>query len=187
MNTFTQLGDLRNVRLTGKRIVLAAVELADAPLIFESFTPEVTRYLVPVAPSKLAETESFLIHAQEVMSTGTDYICTVKDRKSGEFLGCSGIHGKAEHAPPELGIWLKTAVHGRGYGQETIRLLCDWLFAATGSREVLYPVDRANLPSRHIPEKLGGVLVDERTDYKQNGEPMDVVVYRIDREVYLAA
>ncbi|MDZ4875470.1 MAG: hypothetical protein CLLPBCKN_004866 [Chroococcidiopsis cubana SAG 39.79] len=67
---------------------------------------------------------------------------------------------------PEFGIWLKTA-HGRKYGLEAIRGIKNWAEQNLDYEYFLYPVNRANIASRKIPETLGGKVVREYEHKRQ--------------------
>ena len=42
-----------------------------------------------------------------------------------------------------------------------------------------YPVDRRNIPSRRIPESLGGVVKEEYEKENRSGKILDLVCYHI--------
>ena len=44
---------------------------------------------------------------------------------------------------------------------------------------LIYPVDRANIPSRKIPESLGGIIFEEKKTKTMSGGVLDEVVYKI--------
>jgi RimJ/RimL family protein N-acetyltransferase len=97
----------------------------------------------------------------------------------GEFLGCCGLLPKETPRTPEVGIWIKKGAQGRKYGREAVETLAAWAKASLDLEYLVYPVDKANAPSRKIPEALGGVLLHEMQVCKPNGETLDLVVYKI--------
>jgi len=106
-------------------------------------------------------------------------VCVVLKRNTEEFLGCCGLHGKGKPTTPELGVWLKTAAHSRGYGKEAVTALKHWTDAHIRCDYLIYPADRANTPSRRIPESLGGQVVREETAPTLAGGTLDLLVYHI--------
>jgi len=97
----------------------------------------------------------------------------------GEFLGCCGLHGREKWTTPELGIWLKKTAHGNRFGQSAIGLLVTWASENLNIDYFIYPVDRENVPSRKIPELLGGTIFKEVKVKTHSGAILDEVIYKI--------
>jgi [ribosomal protein S5]-alanine N-acetyltransferase len=93
-------------------------------------------------------------------------------------LGCTGIH-EIHSKNPELGIWLKKSVQGQGYGLETMTALKRWADENLDYEYLIYGVDQANIPSRRIPEKLGGRIVNKYNKTNLSGRVLHLVEYRI--------
>lgn len=176
---------LSNLCINGNRLTLRSIEDAYAAEIFEEFTDEITRYMNPSPPKNIAETQAFISKTAEGMREGEDLVCVILKKHSEEFLGCCGFHGRCAPSAPELGIWLKKRARGNGYGREAIASLVGWAVQHVDFEYLTYPVDRANLPSRKIPESLGGSVFKEEKVRKMNGEFLDEVIYRIPRSVLL--
>jgi RimJ/RimL family protein N-acetyltransferase len=100
------------------------------------------------------------------MATGTDLHFVIRLRSSGEFLGLAGLHG-IDHAAPELGVWIKQAVHGHGYGREAVTTVIAWASSRFDIDHFVWPVAEANFPSRRLAEALDGTIVGSasRTKY----------------------
>jgi [ribosomal protein S5]-alanine N-acetyltransferase len=173
--------DLLDVSLESERVRLQSISDAYAPEIFREFTEEITRYMYPAPPARIEETLAFIARVREGMQAGSDLGCAIRARESEEFLGCCGLHGKAAQRAPELGIWLKKGAHGHGFGREAIARLARWAWEQVDFDYLVYPVDRANVPSRRIPEFLGGTIFKEGLVPRMNGGSLDEVVYRIPR------
>src|ERR1700744_2330157 len=60
---------------------------------------------------------------------------------------------------PELGIWLKEAAHGQGWGTEAIKAVAEWATKNLAKESFLHTVAVENLASRRIAEKLNGEIV----------------------------
>jgi [ribosomal protein S5]-alanine N-acetyltransferase len=95
-------------------------------------------------------------------------------------LGCAGLHGMLKKNL-EFGIWLKKTAHGYKYGREAITGIKKWAEQNLDYECFLYPVDRANIASRKIPETLGGKVVREYEHKKINGNVLYLLEYRIDK------
>ena len=171
--------DLDAVEILSDRLMLRPVTLAYLDIIFAEFTPEITRYLIARSPQEISETKRFVTEATEKRRAGRDLSLVILARSTAEFLGICGIHGRKNPREPELGIWLKKSAHGHTFGREAIAALCDWAERAFIVDAFLYPVDRANIPSRKIPEAMGGAIVGEERCKTMSGGELDTVVYRI--------
>ena len=183
MQTFNFKGqspvDLTSLRIEGERIILLSITESCSPEIFKEFTPEITRYMFPRPAEKIEETLSFISGSLEGMLSGRDLVLVIKKKESGEFLGCCGLHGKGNPRTPELGIWLKKDAHGKKYGREAIRILTLWAVENIDFDYIMYPVDKANIASRKIPESLGGIIFEEKRVRTMSGGFLDEVVYKI--------
>ena len=67
----------------------------------------------------------------------------------------------------EPGIWLKKDAHGKRYGREAIRIVSNRAVDNLDFDYLVYPVDRDNIPSRKIPESMGGLVFEEKKVKKQ--------------------
>jgi RimJ/RimL family protein N-acetyltransferase len=93
------------------------------------------------------------------------------------FLGAAGLHDIGNEEP-EIGIWLKEAAHGLGYGREAIAAMVAWASTNVGATSVIYPVVEINHPSRRLAESLSGVIAGHRV-LKKAKASFNEVVYRI--------
>jgi RimJ/RimL family protein N-acetyltransferase len=59
----------------------------------------------------------------------------------------------------EVGIGLRQAIRGKGYGREALALLTRWLFEHAGAERVEAPTDPANVAMRTVFERVGWELV----------------------------
>ncbi len=85
----------------------------------------------------------------------------------------AGLKGIASDSP-ELGVWLKEAAHGQGYGREVVRAVAEWASGSLGATGFVYPVAVQNIASRPIAESLNGQIVGTRSTPKY-----DSLVYMI--------
>ena len=146
--------------------------------VFENFTENITTYMVPAPAKEIAETrrvvETFIRQRRE----GTDLVFAILNRESGEFYGLCGLH-HMDAKTPELGIWTKAGAHGNHVGRRAIWTLYAWGKKHLSYDYIKYPVDRKNVPSRKIPESLGGAVEDEYKVPNMAGAMLDIVEYRL--------
>ena len=169
----------REVEITSVRIRLRPISEQYAEDIFRHFTAEVTRYMYPKPPDRIEETRQFIGHSLAGMQREDTLQFVIIDARSGEFLGCCGLDGRDQPRTPELGIWLKMDAHGHGYGREAIAALKQWADRHLQYDYLTYPVDRANIASRKIPEGLGGQIFREEKYRTKDGRILDLVDYKI--------
>jgi RimJ/RimL family protein N-acetyltransferase len=91
----------------------------------------------------------------------------------------AGLHGIGG-AEPEIGIWIKEAAHGAGYGREAVATTIAWACRWVGATAFTYPVAVENLPSRRLAESIGGKITGTGKLRKPSGVVLDQVVYRIE-------
>jgi RimJ/RimL family protein N-acetyltransferase len=171
------------VEITAERVRLLPISEDYAREIFKNFTPEVTHFMVPQPARCIDETLAFISNARQGMEWGENLQFVIVDKESGEFLGCCGLHGHGCPTTPELGIWLKEVAHGRRYGREAITAVKRWVDEHLRYSYLTYPVDRENIPSRKIPESLGGEIHEESLCPTRDGRFLDIVIYRIYADV----
>ncbi len=171
--------DFRGVVINAERVRLQAINRTFTEEIYQNFTPEITEYMMPAAPAEQADTETFVESALLAMDRRDDVHLIICLHDGGEFLGVCGLYSRGRPTEPELGIWLKKAAHGHGYGLEAITALKKWAESQFEYERLLFPVDRRNTPSRRIPEKLGGRIIAEKKMTPMSGTELDLVIFGI--------
>lgn len=163
----------RTTEITSDRLSIKPFAALDADETFRCITPTLTRYLsFDPAPSKDVFNAIWQTWLPKI-DAGVDFAFAIRQRASGSFVGLAGLH-RTNDAEPELGIWVRETEHGRGYGREAVQAVAAWAVQTFGPAAFIYPVAKANTPSRRLAESLGGSVVGERTASKY-----DSVVYRI--------
>ncbi len=170
---------LERVVIESERLRIEPVSARFTKEIFTEFTREIAVYMMPKPAEKISETEAFVRLCQERLHEGRDLTMVILDKKSGEFLGCCGLHEREDVVHPELGIWVKKSAHGHHYGREAVTAVVKWAEENLRWEYLIYPVDRRNIASRKIPESLGGVVFKEKMEQTAWGGMLDEVVYMI--------
>jgi RimJ/RimL family protein N-acetyltransferase len=170
--------DLAQLTLDSDRVRLEPLALHHRDAVFQEFTGAIARYMYPKPCSSLAEAEQGISRALQQRQRQTDLHLVIADRTSREFLGMVGLH-RIDTETPEFGIWLKQSAQGFGFGREAIHRFKHWVDDALDYRFIAYSVDQDNLPSRKIPESLGGHIVREFQLMSQSGNLLHLLEYRI--------
>ena len=170
--------DLTKEVIITPRLKLVSLSEKYAQVISDNFTDEITRYMVSAASKKVEDTLEYIQKQLPKMKRGEDFHVVILDKKTEEFLGGGGAHD-LQTAMPQLGIWIKKAAHGHGYGKEAVTALRQWLDENISYTYIKYPVDKRNIPSRKIAESLGGIIEDEYKKTNMSGNVLDEVEYRM--------
>lgn len=163
-----------------ERMRMVSISESFAEDIFREFTADITLFMFPVPPDCIEDTMAFIHSCKENIALGCEVVLVAVDRVQGDFLGCVGLHGRDDSRKPELGLWFKKSVHGLGLGREAIGALINWAEHTLVLDAFRYPVDRANIPSRKIPESLGGIIVSEGyTETMAPDRMLDEILFEI--------
>lgn len=167
-------------RIETERLYLRAVSYRDVVLIKREFDFDLTLYMTPAPAKTLREEFRVVRDMRRMRKKGTDYIYAVTRKDTGEFLGLCGFHGLKE-AMPSFGIWIKRSAHGHGYGKEAVYGVAAEA-KRLGFREVFYPVDRRNIPSKRIPLSMGGAVRNYEESRSDTGRKLEIEFYAVDLE-----
>ncbi|WP_435234839.1 GNAT family N-acetyltransferase [Psychromonas sp. PT13] len=176
--------DFSSLIISCERITLCAINADFAEEIFAEFNADITRYMVPKPAVNITDTLAFIDGSLNGMKQGHEIVLAIIKSDNNEFLGCCGLHGRGEL---ELGIWLKKGAHGNKYGLEAIKGLSIWLIDHIEFDFLIYPVDKANIASRKIPESLGGEVYNTVQKTSQSAIVLDEVIYKITHANLVAA
>jgi RimJ/RimL family protein N-acetyltransferase len=138
--------------------------MADAEDVFGCISPATARFMRWEPPKSLKEYKA-LREARLKANEQSVYSFVIRRNDTMECLGIAGVDG-ADQPTPELGIWLKEAAYGRGYGTEAVSAVAEWAKKTLAKDKFLYPVAIENVASRRIAEKLNGKIIGTRSNPK---------------------
>ncbi len=167
-----------NITIETDNLLIRSITMDYKEHIYREFTTEIATYLYPKPPEKIEHTVRFIESSMKENQAGSNFQAVVLRKETEEFLGCAAIHN-IHTTSPELGIWLKKASHGKGYGREAVTALKEWADKNLDYEHLLYPVTRENYPSRSIPESLGGKIVKEYEETNMSGNVLHILEYWI--------
>jgi lysophospholipase L1-like esterase/RimJ/RimL family protein N-acetyltransferase len=160
------------------KLKLIPIDESYTNVIFREFNDKVCKYMYPKPAENLLETKNFIDSSIKKYIDGTDIVFVIILIETNEFIGCVGLH-HINTTTPELGIWTKISSHGNGYGYEAILRVIDYANNNYTIEYFIYPVDRRNYPSRRIPERLNGHIVNCYNKNSSSGFPLEIIEYRI--------
>ena len=158
--------------IQSSRLQLSQFQMPDAEEVFGCITPAITKFMQWEPPQSLSEYK-VLREKRLQAKDRNDFSFVIRRCDNMECLGIAGLDD-ANAPSPELGVWIKEAAHGHGYGREAARAVAEWASKAFGKESFVYPVAVQNIPSRRIAEALHGEIIGTRTNPKYNS-----VVYKI--------
>ncbi|WP_299947866.1 GNAT family N-acetyltransferase [uncultured Microbulbifer sp.] len=170
--------DLQNLLIPGDTVQLVSVSEKFAEAIFREFTEEITRYMIPSPAKSISEIHDFIARSTEGMNNQQELVLAITSTQE-TFMGCVGLHARGHGCTPELGVWVKKSAHGNGYGRLAVSSLFRWALENIVFEYAIYPADRSNIPSRKIPESLGGRIFKEAIVTTASGRTLDEVIYKI--------
>ncbi|URQ60348.1 GNAT family N-acetyltransferase [Pantoea alhagi] len=107
------------------------------------------------------------------------WLCLVLTEKmSGDRVGVSGFIDRGQNTA-EVGFLLNAAFHGKGYGTESLRAICQAAFAL-GFSKLIATVNTGNQASKAVLEKAGFVQEETlRESYYLNGRWQDDWIFAL--------
>jgi RimJ/RimL family protein N-acetyltransferase len=117
---------MRPVEISGKRLGLREVTLADVDALHAVYGDPATTEHLPFDPRTREEVEEIV--AEAIESAGGEprrlYVLAVTELDGGEVIGVARLHVEADHPhSAEIGLGLRPDHWGRGIGTDLIRLL----------------------------------------------------------------
>ena len=150
--------------LSTARLILEPLTLAHSAGMFATFSrEEVTRYSGPAAdlngaPIRLpAETpedsDRIIVFFLKGAADGERFRWAVRTRDDGAFVGAIGFNHLG--ACPEIAYHLHPDAWGRGLMAEAAETALDWLRERPDAQEVAAYIERQNVASVRLAERLG--------------------------------
>ena len=144
---------------------------------YREFTEEITKYQYPDSFPNLETANSVMSGFVSSMERG-DMLELIILTQDEEFLGSMEVFGIREETP-ELGLWLKSAAHGMGYGYEALKGMLDELDATKKYKHYIYEADVRNVPSTRLVEKFQHEKGGREDITTETGKKLMLQTYRI--------
>lgn len=141
-----------------------------------NFTPAVTKYMPHNPKGDRIDSVNFVERSKKDLIAKTDLVFVILHQEE-QFIGCCGIH----HINPisvEIGLWLKEEAQNQGFGTEVVTGLIEFIEQYFSIEYIIYPVDKENIRSRNIPEKLGFKAFKTYSQQKSELLKLNIIEYR---------
>lgn len=145
--------------LTTPRLLLRALDEADAPILFEhASNPHLTTFVTWDVHRSIDDSRQFIVDhaAGQYLQAIPDPIAVCHRQDPSDIVGMVGATWASRpHQVMEMGYWIAEPYWGRGYATEAARTFLDWAFATfTVNRMQAHHIVE-NGASGRVMEKLG--------------------------------
>jgi RimJ/RimL family protein N-acetyltransferase len=112
------------------------------------------------------EQREALAEGYAAFDAGTDFGFLFRETATGALVGGGGVHRRVGPGAVEIGYWVRSDRHNRGYATRATQAMTDaaFTFLADVDRIEIH-VDCTNIASARVPEKLGYRLL--RTEHRE--------------------
>lgn len=126
---------------------------------------EVCRYIDRPLLQDLASAQTFIDRIMAGYANGSTYYWVIAIKETGELAGTICLWNiAADETTAEIGYEMLPAHHGKGYMQEAMAAVTDYSFDILKLHAIEAFTHRDNQRSRHLLQKSGFILCQERTD-----------------------
>ena len=156
----------------GERTELLPDVLGAPPLTLVRWRPDDVDEVLEAVRASFAELQQWMHWAQTMptrqeqrdaltsgstaFDAGTEFGYLFREDATGAVVGGGGVHRRVGPGAVEIGYWVRTDRHGRGYATRATAALTDAVFTHLADVDrVEIHMDRANVASARVPEKLG--------------------------------
>jgi RimJ/RimL family protein N-acetyltransferase len=116
------------------------------------------------------EQRDALTEACSAFDAGTDFAYLFREIATSTVVGGGGVHRRVGVGGVEIGYWVRSDRHNRGYATRAAEAMTDAAFIHLSDVDrVEIHMDCANIASARVPEKLGYRLL--RTEQREKLAP----------------
>lgn len=146
------------IEIEGNRIKITSAKVEEAPLYYENFTEEVTRYQLADPFKSIEDAEKFIKEFLELSIEGNNAMLSIWDKEE-KFIGSMELYNLEDECP-EVGIWICEDERNKKYAYEALLLIKEFLKENYKIAGLVFATDILNTPSLGLIEKLGGRKMD---------------------------
>lgn len=166
----------QDLTLVTNRLTLITVREEYIDEINISFTKKITEFMPFNPAGDRTEITKFVENSKKNLLEKKEVVFVVLNSEK-EFIGCCGIHN-INHESVEIGLWLKEDFQSKGLGTEITNCLINYIEEKFKINYITYPVDKNNIRSRRIPEKLGFEQYRTYKKHKDELTYLNIIEYR---------
>lgn len=166
----------------GKKINLRSYRDEDLKKLIVIF-PKILENLVvgSIFPVSLVKEEEFLEFSMK--KNGDCYNFAIENKEEELIGGCGINRVDRKNSIAEIGIWLGEKYHGKGYGSDTLRVLCAFIFNELNINKIVLNVFSFNEKGLRCYEAVGFVKEGiKRQEIFRYGKYHDVIYMGLFKE-----
>jgi [ribosomal protein S5]-alanine N-acetyltransferase len=165
------------MKITTQRLILNPVSMDDKFDICREFTSELTRFMPFNPTGNLTEIENFILLSQQKIENKKRLVLSIFNKENNDFLGICELDN-IDKKEIEIGLWIKINEQEKGYGTEVVESLISFAEKNYDFDYLYYPVDKDNIASCKIPQKLGFKPFRSYEKYKSESTMLNIIEYR---------
>ncbi len=163
--------------ISSDRLRIRSIQKKYIPVYYRELDEEITKYQYPDPFENVETAEKVLGDFMQGQKEGRDIFCVMLDQK-GNFVGSVEAHG-IDTSSPEVGIWIAREQQGKGYGEEGIRRIMEFVRKNRSVRYFIYEADYRNQASVRLVEKLGGEKTEQNEITTVSGKHLVLDMYLV--------
>lgn len=143
--------------IEGKKIILRAYKESDIEISFKLINTLNIRTMlgrVDVFPFSMTAQREFVEKAMS--NSGPAFNFAIEEKESGKYIGGCGINSyDSKNRKVVIGLWLGEEYQGKGYGSDTLRTLCSFIFDEMNIHKIDLDYFSFNEKGKKCYEKVG--------------------------------
>jgi len=143
--------------IEGRQIILRAYKEGDMEISVELINALSIRTMlgrINVFPFSMVDQKKFI--EESVNSNGSTFNFAIEEKENGKYIGeCSIRSYDSKNRKVTIGLWLGEKYHGKGYGSDTLRTLCSFIFDEMNIHKINLDYFSFNKKGKKCYEKIG--------------------------------
>ena len=178
---------IKTYRIETARLVIRPYRVADTAIVdaaIQVSLPELQQWL-PWSlkePISMPEREALLKKFQLDFEEGKDFVFGIFDKDEKTLIGSTGLHTRLDAHSREIGYWINSLHHGKGYATEAVRALVKAGFMVEGLSRIVIKCADTNLASAAIPQKLGFKMIERTTGGASGTSGHPLLIWEMQRD-----
>jgi ribosomal-protein-alanine N-acetyltransferase len=161
--------------LSGPGLVVRPWEAADAEALEPACgDPDIGRYTTVPETFSPEAAQAWIARQQNHEREGTALVLAIEPADAHSAVGMVGLFLLGRDDGPRLGYWLMREHRSRGLATVAAGLLVDWALTHDSLDRVFVDVERGNVRSLRLAERLGAEFVERRIEHLHDGRTVDL-------------
>ncbi len=169
--------DFENFGIESSIVKLRSINLEDAQSLMYYMSDQDAELIISPRFEELSQSKNWIEDRMGEAKTGQRVTLSILDKKSGDFVGYTGI--RKEEGDYKLTIWIADKYKKQGFAVESLGTLIAWAFDNLGASELLYEVKTHNTASINLAQKLNFELGGQKSFLNTSGVNEEYYIYSL--------